>query len=466
MIEDKDWLKGLRNKMKDYEEPAPESLWEDIESAVFQRKKRGVAVLPVLWRSMAVASAVALGVFAGVRLLEPSADNQSDRSQEILASGQPSSVNNDGGRDSSVEIVRKPESVTLIADSSPVLKRQAMAAVSGNEKSAVNGEKSALVTDPVAPEAEKVGAQSVTDESPRRSVSDVEPPARRREEVISATDKSEEDKPVAITADHDVEDWSDYISATDDSGLLRRNAAALDVSLSGGSVGSRNEDVYDLRMFYRGSSPASANGLIDNSGGYNVGNDAQIQTRGAAPMDLKKGSSTVVSNSEHKRPVRFALTVNVPLGGALGLETGAMFTTLHSTFTTEAGRTITETKQTLKYVGIPLSMTASLVDSRWFSLYLGGGGMVEKCISGKSVTTETLAGVKQSDNTGKKMNVKPLLWSLNASAGLQANLTRNIGLYIEPGVSYHFDDKSYVQTIYKERPLDFVLTFGARFSLK
>ena len=70
------------------------------------------------------------------------------------------------------------------------------------------------------------------------------------------------------------------------------------------------------------------------------------------------------------------------------------------------------------------------------------------------------------DSERKGIDVKPLLWSLNVSAGLQAKLTKNFGLYIEPGVSYHFDDKSDVQTIYKERPLDFMLTFGARFSLK
>jgi len=39
MMEDKDWLKGLRNKMDDYEEPAPEGLWEGIESSVFPQKK-------------------------------------------------------------------------------------------------------------------------------------------------------------------------------------------------------------------------------------------------------------------------------------------------------------------------------------------------------------------------------------------------------------------------------------------
>ena len=450
MMEDKDWLKGLQNKMKDYEEPAPERLWEDIESVVTRRKNLRVVALPVLWRSMTAAAVVALGVFAGLRLFEPSAGNQSGKSQETLASGQPSSVNNDGSRESSVEIVRKPESATLLAETTPARKQEAKVQVveSGEsveirEESYEVRDGSAVLTDPVILEVEA-------------------------ENEISATERSEgavNKKTVVVTTDHDGEDWSDYISATDDSAQSMRKAA-LDVSFSGGSMDSRNEDVYDLRMFYRGSSPASANGLIDSSDGGNVGNDAQIQTRGAAPMDLKNGSSTVISNSDHKRPVRFALTVNFPLCGAFGLETGAMLTTLHSTFSTEAGRTITETEQTLKYVGIPLNMTASLVDSKRFSLYLGGGGMVEKCISGKSVTTETLAGIRQGDSARKCIDVKPLLWSLNVSAGLQAKLTKNFGLYIEPGLSYHFDDNSDVQTIYKERPLDFMLTFGARFSLK
>lgn len=67
MMEDNDWLKGLQSKMKDYEEPAPEGLWENIESSVFPEKKRRVIALPILWRSVGVAAAVALGVFAGLR---------------------------------------------------------------------------------------------------------------------------------------------------------------------------------------------------------------------------------------------------------------------------------------------------------------------------------------------------------------------------------------------------------------
>ena len=61
MMEDNDWLKGLQSKMKDYEEPAPEGLWENIESSVFPEKKRRVIALPILWRSVGVAAAVAWG---------------------------------------------------------------------------------------------------------------------------------------------------------------------------------------------------------------------------------------------------------------------------------------------------------------------------------------------------------------------------------------------------------------------
>lgn len=458
MMEDKDWLKGLQNKMKDYEEPAPEGLWENIESSVFPEKKRRVIALPILWRSVGVAAAVALGVFAGLRFFDSPVGNPSDRSQEILASGQPSSVNGNGSRESSVEIVRKTEPEKLLAESIPVRKRQAKAHV-------VNNVKSDLVEGNVVPESEtkEIEAQPYTTEESLQG-SHAEPQTQRQEEEVSGTKKTEENEPVVISTDHDDEDWSDYISATDESRSSRRRAAALDVSLSGGSVDSRNENSYDLQMFYKGSAPASTNGLIDDSKG-NVGNDAQVQTRGMAPMQMKSGS-TVTSSSDHKRPVRLALAVNFPVSGTFGLETGAMLTTLHSTFTTEAGRTRTETEQTLRYVGIPLNMTASLVDTKWGTLYLGGGGMVEKCFSGKSVSAETLAGVKQGDSVKKNLDVKPLLWSLNASAGLQANLTKNIGLYVEPGLSYHFDDKSDVQTIYKDRPLDFMLTFGARISLK
>ena len=50
MMEDNDWLKGLQSKMKDYEEPAPEGLWENVESSVFPEKKRDSVADPLAKR--------------------------------------------------------------------------------------------------------------------------------------------------------------------------------------------------------------------------------------------------------------------------------------------------------------------------------------------------------------------------------------------------------------------------------
>ena len=246
MMEDKDdWLKGLQNKMKDYEDPAPEGLWEDIESSVFPEKRHRVIAMPILWRSVTAAAVVALGVFAGLRLSDSFMEEPLDKAQETLASGQPSSVNSSGGQESSVELVRKPESETLLADSGSVTKRQGQA-------SDVNNVKSALVTGMVVPEDEEKGvdAQSyVTEETLHGVASHARPQAKRPEEMTSEIEKSEsgeEKSPVSISMDHEGEDWSNYISATDDLRTSRRNAATLDVAFSGGAMDSRDEILYDL----------------------------------------------------------------------------------------------------------------------------------------------------------------------------------------------------------------------------
>ena len=59
---------------------------------------------------------------------------------------------------------------------------------------------------------------------------------------------------------------------------------------------------------------------------------------------------------------------------------------------------------------------------------------------------------------------KPFQFSVNASAGVQLNATSLIGIYAEPGVSYHFKDNSTLQTIYSDKPFNFNLNIGIRFT--
>lgn len=83
-------------------------------------------------------------------------------------------------------------------------------------------------------------------------------------------------------------------------------------------------------------------------------------------------------------------------------------------------------------------------------MYVSGGGVIEKSVYGKLGS--------------EKLTVKPLQFSLSSAVGVQINATKNIGFYVEPGVSYFFDDGSDVQTIRKENPFNFNLQAGIRFT--
>ena len=62
------------------------------------------------------------------------------------------------------------------------------------------------------------------------------------------------------------------------------------------------------------------------------------------------------------------------------------------------------------------------------------------------------------------MSIDKLQFSVVAAAGLQFNITDRFGIYAEPGMSYYFDNGSEVSTIYKDRPFNFDMKIGLRFS--
>lgn len=73
----------------------------------------------------------------------------------------------------------------------------------------------------------------------------------------------------------------------------------------------------------------------------------------------------------------------------------------------------------------------------------------------------------KSDRTEERVDVgeKPFQVSLNLSAGIQFNITEQIGIYAEPGASYYFKDGTDLETIYKEKPLNFNINMGLRLTI-
>ena len=406
-----DLLNSIKDRLDSYEESAPEGLWSDIEASVFPKEKpRKAAFVPWMWLSAAAAAVAAVLIVTNTLSNDPKEDR-------IVAQTDitPSSSVNPGDDPASSE-----ELASLLADADVMpVEPAAPGRVGSMPVKSVPENQASLEPEPeMAAEAEP----DVVLEPESEMVLEAEP---------TVPVEQEQDRRVATN--HDGEDWSGYMSATDDgeTGFLSR--ISMKASLAGAATQSQDVSNYDPAMFYYGSGDTRSSGYSDEP------------TRAFAPMDPLISASSVETDTRHHRPVRMSLTFHMPLGGVFGVETGASYTLLRSTVTTTSGSTVNRNIQTLKYLGIPVNLTADLYGNDWCRLYLSGGGMAEKCVSGE---------------------IKPLLWSLNAAAGAQINLGRSLGIYAEPGLSYHFDDGSPVRTIYKDRPLDFMMTLGARMSFR
>lgn len=88
---------------------------------------------------------------------------------------------------------------------------------------------------------------------------------------------------------------------------------------------------------------------------------------------------------------------------------------------------------------------------------------MEKAVGGYFETTGHVDG-KRSETNRNSLKPKELQWSLNASAGAQVNVLNQLGLYVEPGISYRIPSGSHVRSIYTDKKLDFSIGFGIRFN--
>ena len=145
----------------------------------------------------------------------------------------------------------------------------------------------------------------------------------------------------------------------------------------------------------------------------------------------------------HHQPMRFGLSLRYRLDDHWNIESGLSYTRLSSDITTIIDDVTTVIEQRLNYIGLPLNISYELWKSRYFGIYVTGGGTIEKCL-----------------------DANPWLFSLNGAAGAEYKLTDFFSLYAEPGIGYYFKDGSSTPTIYKDHPLNFNLSFGLRLHLK
>ncbi len=220
---------------------------------------------------------------------------------------------------------------------------------------------------------------------------------------------------------------------------------------------------FSIGTSYNGGVGTSSNtqGLLLASA--NPYGDYSPEFSGDNIQDYVTGSEGTRTATKHHQPIKFGMSVRYNIDNRWSLQTGLTYSRLCSDFSYSRGTESYVVEQNLHYVGLPVNASYSLVKTNRINLYTTVGGEIEKLVKGESKQTFENASKANSNNVSVKEN-NPM-FSLNAAIGGEYRFSKDVSVYVEPGVSHHFNNGSNVENIYKDTPTNFNLNIGIRVNL-
>lgn len=418
------WRDNLRDRMESHVEPTPDGLWDGIEQAM---KKERSTVLPiqkvkeVSWgnRFRAVAAAAIIVLLMGDYTLNRYNEHVMPFAQQVK--------------------------VTQQADEANVL-ASALIATSRKEQSGADTTKQASL--PVEKEVAAVDSVRVV----------------AAEQYIESNNEVAIENPMSALAKNTPNykpgySWntrfSEQVNKQDFTKQLEQDTPKKDIP-------KWEANVYAVNL--GPSSPNKEEGYANLMRGSITVNEESLDTttteqKSYGSIISNNKNNTVYTNINHKKPITFGISLSYSLNERVSIRSGLVYTLLSSTLRSGSQHNYYSSKQTLHNIGIPVNICYRAFKHNHMSLYVTGGALAEKNISGKMTTDYIVEGQKESSGT-ENVEIEPLQWSVNGAAGIQYSLLRNVGIYAEPGVSYYFSNGSKNETIYKEKPVNFSLRVG------
>lgn len=444
-----DWTDTLKQKMAGYEERPSDELWAALsERAGLQESRR--KVIPVWFWGLSAAAALMAGIFVVTKVNDKSVNALGGIAADVAVSVPvDAEVSESVERTLAEELAEVKSAEAMSLADEEVGRTQEAAKVGIKQEVKARKDKSALIAESVPVES-SVGAvaEDVTSENTEEYAAEVPSENHDAREAATVENDSVEQSEPAMS-------WDEYLKETPSEKARARRSGGFSAGIvAGGAVGGNTSGSKPTAMVM-GANPLAA-GVTKTDW-----------------IDKDSKASAIVYNQpevqeeySHKIPVKVGLTARYNITGSLGVETGLTYSILSSSVKTgnsETGKNWSTGSQTLHYLGVPLNISFNILNSRYVNIYVSGGGMMEKSISGSIKTDEYVDG-KFDRTLTTNISPKGLQWSVNAAAGIQANILPQLGFFVEPGVSHHFKNGSRVRSIYTDKPTDFSLGFGLRYS--
>ena len=457
-MSNKDWTSKLRDQMTDYQEPVKHDLWAGIAQSLAQNQpvagengvpenhpvkrveKEPKARVVTLKRWSAAAAAVALlGIGGSYVYLHQEDVEQGNAQLASLASSEASSASSASSSSLSAASSSLSASSSSHSKQVPLLAADNKSADSKSRQKAASSAASLLSSDYASVPVQS--AAPMNDEGETM--------------VAVASDK------VPLVA-------SKYKSAESAQSQAEPNS-------SSSYHFSRNSDVAGVSMKLYAENLGAGMGNVNS--GSNIANRYSDSGVMADPMpgvypDPSVGGSNDVDylmaaaykalqkspqgKAKHHAPVSVGMQFAFGIAPRLSLSTGVVYTRTSSDFYPYAPNNDYNVHQVLHYVGIPVGLNYELWRSGGFHAYVMAGA--EAAYNVKNDTDED--GTRKQDAKRDKVQ-----FSGKASLGAQYDISPSVGLYIEPGAKYYFDNGSDIENTFKDKKLNFNLQFGLRFNL-
>ena len=426
-MKDELWMKKIKERLEDYSEPLPVSGWERLEKDLAASKVpvTGKRKLIPFRRWAVSAAAVLLVAVSSVSLwLLQSRMGDEVRSTNVPAlalvpDNLPEQTSPSTQTDAVEPLYQVRRSSSNNVSRHSMVAQQIELPVTNNQEEETAPAEVRNVTDDR--QAEETVTQMETTEKQKSDDVETKQVQRRRP---SGKDKLH--LPVERKSTSKSKGWS------------------MGMSVNASGIGNGLGNGMDQDLSYNSSGPGRLDLSSTANGVVSIPNGQELVFKDGLPYIMKREQS--IASVDHKQPLSFGFSVRKNLPKGFSVETGLTYTYLASDVTYDDSSE--KFSQKLHYLGIPVRANWNFVDSKSFTMYVSAGGAVEKCIYGK---------IGSESET-----VKPVQVSVMGAVGAQYNVSSRVGIYVEPGVSYFFDDGSLVQTIRKENPCNFTLQAGIR----
>lgn len=454
-----DWLNKIRESQADFSEPEPEGLWEGIEAGL-AAKEVGTSA------GMEPVRATDAGASVGRTSREDSAVSRRRTVRWWWAALPAAAVaalvlllSVPGHRDASDDPLRTSAISELKSTAEPfdVVSREVESSVPANLL-AYSGTLLASDTKVGKPsEATADDAGNASEEFSKRQESSSwnNTPNDISSETISSEISSLENSSSKTTSSKNssLENWP----SGNDNPVSQTRRRGLSFGLLASNVAGSRSSASKYAALYGSTVTKQIHGFSETTADF-------PDSQGYAGVMQSNSSNEISSTVKNWQPIQVGVSVAYSFTDRLSIESGLTYSCLISDLSSGTPLGNYDIRQTLHYIGLPLALRYDFLKIKGFSLYASAGGQMEKCVAGKTRTDYFVDGKKVSSENGRIM-VEPLQWSVNAYVGAQYSFNRLVGLYVEPGAAYYFRNGSPVNCIYSERPFNFSLRAGLRFSL-